>query len=248
MEFELVIPCYNEAASLAAMLSRTVQAAQSTGYDATRFQLIMVENGSADNSREVLKVLQDGPLAAWFHVVQIEKNQGYGYGIHQGLAASHAPYIGWTHADEQCDPKDAFDALRVLRQSAHPERTLVKGRRGKRRLPDFLLSRFMEAAVLLLLGRWISEINAQPKVFARALLDEMRDPPPHFGFDLYALLSARRAGWRIMTIPVTFAPRAHGTSSWAFSLRNRVKTSWRMLAYIWSLGVVSRVIHSRNGG
>ena len=45
-----------------------------------------------------------------------------------------------------------------------------------------------------MLGLRATEVNAQPKVFARALLTKFRDPPAGFAFDAYALSAAARAG------------------------------------------------------
>ena len=45
----------------------------------------------------------------------VEVNQGYGYGLWQGLQASTAEYVGWSHADLQCDPNDAFRALQMIK-------------------------------------------------------------------------------------------------------------------------------------
>ncbi len=233
MDFQLIIPCYNEALSLEVMLARTVQAATLAGYNSQSFNLVIVNNGSTDDSGAVLSRLQQGPHAAWFSVVTITQNKGYGDGIFQGLRSSTAPHLGWTHADEQCDPKDAFTALKALLQS--PPDTLVKGRRHSRKCLDYLWSRGFELMVLLILRTPLWEINAQPKVFARTLLTELASPPTDFAFDLYVLWRARKAGWQMRTIPVFFAPRAHGVSRWAFSLKSRLKTGLKMFRYVWSL-------------
>ncbi len=235
MDFQLIIPCYNEAKSLEAMLTRTIRAATNAGYTSARFQLIIVDNGSEDESSAVLHTLKQGAMAEWFTSIRIEKNRGYGDGIWHGLQASTAPYIGWTHADEQCDPKDAFDALKCLLQSSNNKHTIVKGTRYRRNVLDYAWSRLFEIATLIFLGVYIWEINGQPKIFARELLAELPSPPVDFAFDLYVLLRARRAHWRIESIPVIFAPRAYGVSRWAFSIRNRLKTGFKMLGYLWAL-------------
>lgn len=215
------------------MVNRTVQAAQAAGYDSARFTLIVVDNGSSDHTPEVLAELKDGVFAPWFEVVRIEHNLGYGDGIFKGLCASVAPYVGWTHADEQCDPKDAFDALKRLLEA--PDMRIVKGRRHSRKLFDYLWSRVYELVVLLVLRVYLPEINAQPKVFSRELLEVTLSPPKDFSFDLYMLLCARRDGWKIDSIPVYFAPRVHGVSRWAYSFKSRMKTAARIVGYIWAL-------------
>ena len=231
-EFELVLPAYNEAKSLPTLINRVVEAATAAGYDAQRFGLVVVENGSRDNSAAVLGELQATPLGAWFSVVAVPVNQGYGYGLWQGLQATRAPYVGWSHADLQCDPADAFTALALVR--AAPKR-LVKGVRHGRNWKDQSVSRVFAGFAQALLGLSLSEINAQPKVFSRELLATFIAPPSTFAFDLYALYHAAKAGYEIKTIDVQFPPRVHGLSNWAATFAGRYKTIWGMIRYMWEL-------------
>jgi glycosyltransferase involved in cell wall biosynthesis len=232
-EFELVLPAYNEAESLQSLVTRVVKAAEEAGFDAARFQLVVVNNGSTDNSSDVLRELQASDLGRWFRVETVARNQGYGFGLWSGLRRTTAPFVGWSHADMQCAPKDAFKALEVVRD-AHKQ-VLVKGTRSGRNWKDKFVSRVFETFARVLLGMNIYEINAQPKVFPRALLDKMVEPPKTFAFDLYALYNAQKAGFEVETIPVLFPPRIHGASKWAASFFGRYKTILGMIHYMWEL-------------
>lgn len=237
MEFQLIIPCFNEARSLEAMVKGAVCAAQAAGFDARRFGLVVVDNGSGDHSAEVLRTLEEGVFGGWFSVVRIAENKGYGDGILQGLRVSEAAYVGWTHADEQCDPRDAFVALDVLR--GQKEKVVVKGARHGRGWFDYCWSRGFELVVFLMHGVWVWDINAQPKVFSRELVGLLEGAPVDFSFDLFVMLRARKAGWRWVTVPVIFGVRAHGVSHWAFSFGSRVRTAGRMVRAVWRMrGVV----------
>ncbi len=225
------MPAYNESKSLPALLERAVSAAQEAGYDASRFQLVLVNNGSTDETAATLGALSSSLRGAWFSVVNVPVNQGYGFGLMSGLAATVAPYIGWTHADQQCDPRDAFQALTVLKKMA-PRNVLVKGVRSGRNKRDIFVSRVFEFCARLFLGFRVYEINAQPKVFGRALLGRLVNPPKTFAFDLYVLYHAAKAGFEILTVPVVFPPRIHGVSKWASTLLGRYKTIAGMLLYM----------------
>jgi len=78
----------------------------------------------------------------------------------------------------------------------------------------------------------LTDINAQPKVFHRSHLARLHRPPDGFQFDLYVLYTARRAGLRVLTVPVVFGRRAHGQSKWAFSFVSRYRTIWATIVYI----------------
>src|SRR4051812_25089667 len=93
----LVIPCYNEAANLPLLLPRC--AALTRAGDA---EVILVDNGSTDDTAEVLA--RSLPEFPGCRTVRVPTNQGYGFGILRGLEAATAGIIGWTHADMQTDP------------------------------------------------------------------------------------------------------------------------------------------------
>jgi hypothetical protein len=232
LEFELVLPCYNEANSLPNILERAALTAAEAGYDPDRFQLVLVDNGSRDNSAAVLSELKQGPLGVWFRPVTVPVNQGYGFGIMSGLRTTTAPYIGWSHADQQCDPRDAFEALSKVLRAFNPSQILVKGMRNGRSAKERLVSRVYEGLSRIILGLRVFEMNAQPKVFSRNLLTNLVDPPNTFAFDLYVLYQACKQGWAIQTIPVDFPPRVHGFSNWAHGYLRRYKTILGMVLYM----------------
>ena len=233
LKFELVLPCYNESKSLRFLIERAVAAAKEMNFNSTNFKLVLVENGSKDDSITVLKNLTDSPLGDWLKVVYVPVNQGYGFGLRSGLKATEAPYVGWSHADQQCDPKDAFIALRKILDQ--PGSHLVKGVRHGRAARDRFVSWVFRVFARLILGLDIDEINAQPKVCTRNLLDLALDPPKTFAFDLYMLYVAKKNNFQFDTVPVLFPPRVHGVSNWAATFLGRYKTIWGMIQYMYSL-------------
>ncbi len=236
LHFELVLPCYNESRSLKRLLARVVNSAKEFGLDQKKFQLVLVENGSTDDSLKVMDELKATDLGDWFRIVQVENNQGYGYGLWSGLKTTEAKYVAWSHADEQCDPKDAFCGLKVL-ENNKVNKILVKGVRRKRDLKDVFISRIFEMFAKIILGLNCYEINAQPKVFPREILKDVEKPPKNFAFDLYVLYRARRVGFSYYSIPVDFPPRIHGVSNWANNFIGRYKTIFGMVCYMVTLAM-----------
>ena len=176
------------------------------------------------------------PSYPFARCVTITKNRGYGDGIFTGLKAAKGRTLAWSHADMQTDPRDVFRAFAAYARAAAPERLIVKGRRHGRRFADRLISRGMEIVALFFLRTWLTEINAQPKVFDARLLDCLKDPPVDFNFDVYVLYEARRHGWRQATIDVDFPPRRHGQSNWAATWRSKTRTILRSVRYMFHLG------------
>jgi len=224
----IVLPCYNEARSLPALLE---------GYAAAlpaglAVEVICVDNGSTDDTPGVLAEQLARPDRAFVRVVRVPANVGYGHGLMAGLRAARGAFLAFSHADLQCPPADVFRAHTLLAAQDDPQRWLVKGRRSWRGVDAFLLTAGMSLVATSLLGLPLFDSNAQPKVFHRSLLERLTAPPDGFQLDLYVLYTARRAGIHVLTIPVHFGAREHGTSRWAFSLASRRRHIADMLRFI----------------
>lgn len=233
--FSLVIPAYNEEKNLSILLDKTIKASRDAGFTESTFELIIVENGSRDKSFEVLtKLISDNIWEKWITVVRVPENRGYGHGIMAGLTKANGDVVGWTHADLQCDPKNAFTAYSLLQEQSNAQ-VLIKGCRQGRAWQERLVSRVFETVARLILGLRTGEINAQPKIFPRALLDKMTDPPSTFALDVYLLYVAQKAGYQSLSFNVHFPPRIHGVSHWAANFAGRYKTIWGIILYMWKL-------------
>jgi glycosyltransferase involved in cell wall biosynthesis len=228
VRLSVVLPCYNEALGLPSLAARYAE----TGHGVP-FELILVDNGSADDTPRVMAdLVAQYPFA---RTVRVVKNQGYGNGILTGLRAARGEAVCWSHADLQTDPADVFRAWDLYRQASQPQRMLVKGRRSGRRLTDRVITWGMQTTATLLLRTPMYEINAQPKLFHRDLLRALVDAPLDWSLDVYALYAAKRCGWRVVTFPVAFPPRQHGTSNWASSWKSKYRTIARSIKYLATL-------------
>jgi glycosyltransferase involved in cell wall biosynthesis len=230
LELSIVLPCYNEAENLPALLRRYADV-----WESAPAELILVDNGSTDDTPAVLVRELADPALSFARVVRVPKNRGYGHGIYTGLQSARGEFVGFSHADQQCDAADVFAAYHKLRATADPTHVVIKGKRARRDLGAMVITHGMSVVASAVLGSRLSDINAQPKVFHRSHLDRLTQPPDGFPFDLYVLYQARQAGLRIDTVPVVFGKRGHGQSKWAFSLLSRWRTIWNMVKYIFHL-------------
>lgn len=205
MKLSLVIPCYNEALNIPLLLERCGGVAK-----AGEVEVILVDNGSTDNSPEVLASLL--PEYPGCRSIRVDVNQGYGFGILSGLRAAEGEILAWTHADMQTDPHDALKGLALFDQ--HGKDILVKGKRYGRPAADVFFTMGMSAFETLLLGTRMWDINAQPTMFSREFFATWENPPHDFSLDLFAYYSARKMGLPVYRFPVLFAERAHGVSHW----------------------------------
>ena len=223
-ELSLIIPAYNESKNIPLLLERAGQVLNVPGIE-----LIVVDNGSIDQSPAILKELL--PRYPFARSVRVEKNQGYGFGILSGLRAADSRYLGWTHADLQTDPGDALRGLELLRSGGSRNEVFAKGRRHGRPLADVFFTAGMGVFETLLMGTSMRDINAQPTMFSKAFFDTWKNPPHDFSLDLYAFYLARTQGLSIERFPVVFGERAHGISHWNVNWQAKLKFIRRTVDY-----------------
>ncbi len=222
MKFSLVIPCFNEAKNIGILLKRCRTLGSSKAWE-----IILVNNGSTDNTNDVLERLL--PCYPWCRVVDVAENQGYGYGILAGLRAAKGEILGWTHADMQADPQDASIGAQFFNKNG-PE-TFVKGRRYGRPLVDNAFTVGMSGFETLLLGKPMWDINAQPTMFSRQFYDAWDSPPEDFSLDLYAYYKAKNLNLCVRRFPVKFGERVYGVSHWNVDWRSKSKFIRRTIEF-----------------
>lgn len=217
MKLSIVVPCYNESRNIPLWLERFEKVWQKH----PSIEVVIVNNGSRDNSAEVLKSL--GSKYSFLKIVTVEVNQGYGFGILTGLEAASGDYLGWTHADLQTDPEDIVRAYEIIQKENFPEHIYVKGRRGSRPLTDVFFTSGMTFFEWIYLGQWLFDINAQPNIFHRSFYRQWNNPPTDFSLDLFAFYTAQHLKLNVVRFRVQFPKRIHGTSSWNTDFRSKLK-------------------------
>lgn len=220
----VVIPCYNEEKNLPAIIEEFEKE-----IGKKNVELILVNNGSTDNSEKILK--QSEKKHSFIRTLRLEKNIGYGNGIWAGLKDAKGEFVGWTHADLQTPPKDVLRGLDIIMEQNAPKKSFVKGKRINRSLFDAFFSFGMGFFCSLVLGKWLYEINAQPSIVHKSFLEKISNPPKDFSFDLYALYTAKKLGMNIVRFEVTFFQRIHGKSSWNTGIAGKLKLIKRTIAF-----------------
>ena len=230
-KLSIVVPCYNEADNIPLIFKRFKEVLRSNDD----VEIILVNNGSKDNSR----IFFDNQMADYndprFKVIDVPVNQGYGYGILEGLKVANGNVLSWTHADMQTDPKDVIVAFDLYKENGN-ENIFIKGSRKKRKLAEAFFTWGMQAVSTVVLGIPLRDINAQPKMFSRMFYNKYinENAPWDFSLDLYVLYQAKRTA-KIYEIPVYFNKRMHGEAKGGGSFKSRLKLIKRTFKYIFEL-------------
>lgn len=224
MNYSLVIPCYNEERNIPELIERCNKLIEFGNGSVT---VVLVNNGSTDNSAQVFE--QALAKSIGYQYVHVPVNQGYGFGIIEGLKQCKGDIIGWTHADAQTDPVDVLAAMKFFERSG--KNLFVKGRRYGRPFSDVFFTVGMSIFETLLLRVPLWDINAQPTLFSRSFFDAWEDPPRDFSLDLFAYYMAKNLGVPVKRFPVLFSKRAFGISSWNQGWKSKKKFIQRTLQF-----------------
>lgn len=200
----VIIPVYNEAATLAEILSRV---------RATRLaqQIIVVDDGSADGSDEILRRLQysDTPSLT---LLRHPRNLGKGAAMRTGLSAVTGELVLVQDADLEYDPAD-YPAL--LAPFADPAVEVVYGSRNLQRNARSSFSFYWGGRALswltnLLYGAHITDEATGYKIIKTYLLREIGLETDGFEFCPEVTAKLFQRGVTIREVPISYHPR-----SWA---------------------------------
>ena len=113
-----MFPCYNDAVTIAGLVDDVHAALRDHVIE---IEVIVVNDGSSDGSREVLDDL--ATTRPWLRVIHHPKNRGYGGALISGFEAASMEWIFYTDGDAQYDAREAA----LLAPLATAEVDIVQG-------------------------------------------------------------------------------------------------------------------------
>ena len=228
----LIIPCFNEEQNIEKLFNKLDLLIKE--YSNEDIEVVVVNNGSTDNSESLIKQ-QNLYIKKRINLLTIEKNIGYGDGINKGINYSKGEIICWFHADLQFDPFDAINIYQKYKLDLYNQKIMIKGKRINRSLFDSFFTYGMSLFTLLLFGKKINDINAQPKMFNRSFLKLVESPPIDFSYDIYFLLIATKNNIKINEHPVVWYDRNAGIAKGGGSIKLKIKLTLRTLKFMFNL-------------
>lgn len=229
-KLDLVIPLFNEEKNVLKLLEMI----QGSALPPILGRVVLVNNGSKDNTGNLLKQVQAN--YPWAYPLHLEQNLNYGGGIFEGLKHTQSPVVGYLPGDLQVSADDVLVVYNALVTSGGAlDGTFAKGRRTVR-MDGFqtrFVSRVYTFIVNLFLNLKTKDVNGLPKVFSRSLLRALPVKMlPSFVFDAQLLWVAKGQGWKLLEVPVTFHARREGVSSWSGKRVRTYLTAFRQVIEI----------------
>ena len=107
-------PCYNDAQTIADLVVEADRQLQMLTID---YEIIVVNDGSSDNSAEVLRTLHT--RVPRLKVITHDRNRGYGGALRSGFANATKDFVFYTDGDGQYDVKELPVLLMLMTDDTH---------------------------------------------------------------------------------------------------------------------------------
>jgi glycosyltransferase involved in cell wall biosynthesis len=221
VEVSVVIPCLNEANSLAFCVDKAVNAFSAAGLSG---EVIVADNGSTDGSIQIAE--EHG--ARVVHVPE----RGYGAALRAGIAGARGPYIIMGDADDSYDFTDVPRFVESLRKG----NDIVMGNRFRGGikpgamppLHKYFGNPGLTALLNLFFHVGIGDSYCGMRGFTRALYDRLDVRSSGMEFALEMIIKAGQIGARISEIPIILWPDKRGRPPHLRSFRD----GWRSLRFM----------------
>jgi glycosyltransferase involved in cell wall biosynthesis len=220
-DLSVVIPVYNEEASLSPLWAELRGVLESLGL---AFEVVFVDDGSRDRSAEIIRAFRETDQRV--RLVRLKANCGETAATDAGFKAARGARVVVMDADLQNDPADIPMLLSHLDQW-----DAVTGWRVDRASGDNLVRR-VSSRVANRIRNWVSDETIQDsgctfRAFRRECLREL---VLYRGFHRFIPTLLKMRGYRVIEVPVRHRPRRFGQSK--YGVLNRAVVAFADLLVI----------------
>lgn len=223
MKLSVVIPVFNEVATIAAVIKHV----QNVAIDK---EIIVVDDCSSDGTREVLRSIPDTNVKVFYH----EKNKGKGAALRTGFGCVTGEIVVVQDADLEYNPEEYH---RLLRPIADGRADVVYGSRflssDEHRVLLFWHS--VGNKFLTLLSNMFTNLNLTDmetcyKMFRVEVIRGLRLEQDRFGFEPEFTAKVARGKWRIYEIGISYSGRDY-TEGKKIGWKDGVAALWCIIKY-----------------
>jgi glycosyltransferase involved in cell wall biosynthesis len=224
-EISVVIPCYNEASTIEAILD-AVQASEIRDKE-----IIVVDDASTDTSREKLRALEGRP---GLRVIYHQKNRGKGAALRTGFQAATGDVVIVQDADLEYDPGEYPKLLAPIRAG---KADVVYGSRFAGGESHRVLYFWHYAAnkLLTLFSNMFTNLNLTDmetchKAFRREVIQKIDLREDRFGFEPEVTAKVARMGCRIYEVGISYSGRTYAEGK-KIGWRDGLRALWCVIRY-----------------
>ena len=211
-DLSIVVPFYNEEDNVENVVNGLDK---ELNQNKLNYELILVNNGSSDSTPKIIKNIKK--RNSRIKQVNIKKNDGYGWGITNGLHVAKGEYIGYVDGDNQVHPKFIINAYNKLNAS-DAALCLTKRLNRKEGFIRKIASITYNVIVSILFFIKVSDINSKPKIIRQKFYKDLHLSAKDWFIDTEIVLKAKNKGFGFVVIPINYNNRKKGKSKVKFSI------------------------------
>ena len=205
MKLSIIIPVYNEARTVGAIIDKVRTLEIGPGIDK---EIIVVNDGSSDGTREALAPYE---LVADVRVHHSPVNLGKGSSVRIGFSFASGDIVTIQDADLELDPAEYKELIKpILDGSAdvvYGSRFVGKGRQGK--LSFWVANKALAGLTNTLYGSSLTDIETCYKVLRADVIKQLKLKASRFEIEPELTAQLLKRGFRIKELPIGYAPRTH---------------------------------------
>jgi len=207
MKLSILIPMYNEEATLEQIVARIFE----VDYGVDEVDVVIVDDRSTDSSFDVAQRIAE--KHANVVVIQHEINRGKGAAIRTAMKTATGDVMIVQDADLEYDPRDIPSLISLIRDDIAD---VVFGSRFSSSGPHRVLYYWHQIGnnFLTLLSNMMTNLNLTDmevcyKAFRRDVVDTIEIEEDRFGFEPEITAKVAKGQWRIFEVPISYFGRTY---------------------------------------
>ena len=215
-------PAFNDAPSLPTLIAKTFDVLRKHASD---YEVVVVNDGSSDNTAEVLESLR-----AEYHpnlrVVTHEVNRGYGGALRSGFAAATRDFVFYTDGDGQYDVSELPNLMALVQDGVG----LVNGFKLERNDPwhRVWIGKTYNRFARFLFGVKLSDIDCDFRLIRRKVMDDIELVSTSGTICVELVRKIEMSPYAVRETGVHHLPRLHGRSQF-FRLKSLFTTLFQLV-------------------
>jgi glycosyltransferase involved in cell wall biosynthesis len=234
LKLSVLIPVFDERDTIARVVTAVLAADLGPGI--TDREVIVIDDGSRDGTRDVLRryLVENASNASKVRVVSHERNQGKGAAIRTGISGAQGDIVVVQDADLEYDPADL---ARLLAPIVQGRADVVFGTRfaggESHRVLYFwhsVANRFLTLCSNALTNLNLTDMEVGYKAVRRDVLAKIKLEEDRFGFEPELTAKLARLGCRVYEVGISYNGRTYAEGK-KIGWRDGVHALWCIIKY-----------------